>query len=178
MCDNKGCLLGLLLFILCSNLSAQDVPDTFRNPILPGFNPDPSICRAGEDYYLVTSSFTWFPGLPIYHSKDLVNWKLIGHGLDRSQQSAPVCSTQSLVPLADGPINRFNGLGVGVYASSEGEPTSNEAIYTMGSVVHFETQRTGYQFGATKTAIVGARHGSHEIGISYHLPENGLIKLL
>ncbi len=54
---------------------------TYRNPILPGFNPDPSICRVGEDYYLVTSTFEYFPGLPIYHSKDLVNWRLIGHAM-------------------------------------------------------------------------------------------------
>jgi len=54
--------------------------------VIPGFNPDPSICRVGEDYYLVTSSFEYFPGLPIYHSKDLVNWKQIGHCLTRDSQ--------------------------------------------------------------------------------------------
>ncbi len=58
----------------------------FRNPILPGFHPDPSICRAGEDYYLVNSSFEYFPGLPIYHSRDLVHWQPIGHVLDRPSQ--------------------------------------------------------------------------------------------
>jgi alpha-N-arabinofuranosidase len=47
-------------------------------------NPDPSICRAGDDFYLVTSTFEYFPGLPIYHSKDLVHWKLIGHALSRA----------------------------------------------------------------------------------------------
>ena len=57
--------------------------ETFNNPILPGFHPDPSICRVGDDYYLVNSSFTWYPGIPIYHSKDLVNWELIGHAIDR-----------------------------------------------------------------------------------------------
>lgn len=59
---------------------------TFNNPILPGFYPDPSICRAGEDYYLVTSSFVYFPGVPVFHSKDLVNWEQIGHVLDRPSQ--------------------------------------------------------------------------------------------
>lgn len=59
---------------------------TFHNPIIPGFNPDPSVCRVGNDYYLVTSSFEWFPGLPIYQSKDLVNWKQIGHVLNRPSQ--------------------------------------------------------------------------------------------
>jgi xylan 1,4-beta-xylosidase len=58
----------------------------FSNPILPGFHPDPSICRVGEDYYLVTSSFTYFPGLPVFHSRDLVNWKQIGYALDRESQ--------------------------------------------------------------------------------------------
>lgn len=59
---------------------------TFQNPILPGFYPDPSICRANDDYYLVTSSFAYFPGVPIFHSKDLVHWKQIGHVLDRPSQ--------------------------------------------------------------------------------------------
>lgn len=57
-----------------------------KNPILSGFNPDPSICRVGEDYYLVTSSFEYFPGLPLYHSKDLVNWEQIGHCITRNNQ--------------------------------------------------------------------------------------------
>ncbi|AXU62825.1 glycoside hydrolase family 43 protein [Clostridioides difficile] len=50
-----------------------------KNPILPGFNPDPCICRKGDDYYLVVSSFEWFPGIPVYHSKDLKNWELYTH---------------------------------------------------------------------------------------------------
>ncbi|MFC0558295.1 glycoside hydrolase family 43 protein [Halalkalibacter alkalisediminis] len=60
--------------------------ETFKNPILPGCYPDPSICRAGEDYYLVTSTFEYFPGVPIFHSKDLVHWRQIGHVLDRPSQ--------------------------------------------------------------------------------------------
>lgn len=59
---------------------------TFRNPILSGCYPDPSICRVGEDYYLVTSTFEYFPGLPIFHSRDLVHWQQIGHVLDRASQ--------------------------------------------------------------------------------------------
>lgn len=57
---------------------------TFANPILPGFHPDPSICRVGDDYYLVTSSFEWFPGVPLFHSRDLVHWEQVGHVLARS----------------------------------------------------------------------------------------------
>jgi len=58
----------------------------YSNPVLPGFYPDPSICRVGSDYYLVTSSFQFFPGVPIFHSRDLVNWRQIGHCLDRKSQ--------------------------------------------------------------------------------------------
>lgn len=58
----------------------------YQNPIIRGFNPDPSVCRVGDDFYLVTSSFEYFPGLPIYHSKDLINWKQIGHCLTRDSQ--------------------------------------------------------------------------------------------
>jgi xylan 1,4-beta-xylosidase len=57
-----------------------------KNPILKGFNPDPSIIRVGDDYYLATSTFEWFPGVMIYHSKDLKNWQLIAHPLDRLSQ--------------------------------------------------------------------------------------------
>lgn len=58
----------------------------YRNPVLPGFYPDPSVCRAGNDFYLVTSSFQYTPGIPIFHSKNLVNWEQIGHVLSGSQQ--------------------------------------------------------------------------------------------
>ena len=57
-----------------------------RNPILRGFNPDPSIVRVEEDYFIATSTFEWFPGVQIHHSKDLKNWKLIGRPLDRVSQ--------------------------------------------------------------------------------------------
>jgi alpha-N-arabinofuranosidase len=61
-------------------------PRCYCNPILPGFYPDPSICRVGEDYYLITSSFEYFPGVPIFHSRDLVHWRQIGHVLSRPSQ--------------------------------------------------------------------------------------------
>lgn len=56
------------------------------NPILTGFYPDPSICRVGEDFYIVNSSFAYFPGVPIFHSKDLAHWEQIGNVLDREEQ--------------------------------------------------------------------------------------------
>ena len=79
-----SCVHLLALFLMLAvNVSAQK---TFKNPILPGFHPDPSLCRVGDDYYMVTSSFEWFPGLPVFHSKDLVNWEQIGHVLNRPSQ--------------------------------------------------------------------------------------------
>lgn len=72
----------------------------YRNPILAGFYPDPSITRAGDDYYLVNSSFSYSPGVPIFHSKDLVNWKSLGH----------VLTTASHLPLKNQPTSR------GIYA--------------------------------------------------------------
>ena len=59
---------------------------TIQNPILRGFNPDPSIVRVGEDYYVATSTFEWYPGVQIHHSRDLRHWRLIGRPLDRSSQ--------------------------------------------------------------------------------------------
>lgn len=60
--------------------------NSYRNPILAGFYPDPSICRVGDDYYLVNSSFAWFPGIPIFHSRDLVHWTQLGSVLTRPAQ--------------------------------------------------------------------------------------------
>jgi xylan 1,4-beta-xylosidase len=56
------------------------------NPILPGFNPDPSILRVGDDYYIATSTFEWFPGVQIHHSRDLINWRLLTRPLNRLSQ--------------------------------------------------------------------------------------------
>ena len=56
---------------------------SYRNPVLPGFQPDPSIVRVDGDFYLVNSTFAWFPGIPIYHSRDLVHWRQIGNAIDR-----------------------------------------------------------------------------------------------
>jgi xylan 1,4-beta-xylosidase len=57
-----------------------------RNPILRGFNPDPSICRVGHDYFIATSTFEWFPGVQLHHSRDLVNWRLVKRPLERASQ--------------------------------------------------------------------------------------------
>ncbi|MGK9477015.1 glycoside hydrolase family 43 protein [Melioribacter sp. OK-6-Me] len=75
-------ILTLMLLMVCMS-NAQE---KFTNPILMGFYPDPSICKVEDNYYLINSSFAYFPGIPIFQSKDLVNWKLIGHALDRQEQ--------------------------------------------------------------------------------------------
>ena len=61
-------------------------PNEYNNPIIAGFYPDPTMIRAGDDFYAAMSSFAYFPGVPIFHSKDLVNWTQIGHVLDRPSQ--------------------------------------------------------------------------------------------
>jgi alpha-N-arabinofuranosidase len=86
-------VLAALLGTAClavGHLRSGDLPPEpsrlFRNPVISGFHPDPSICRAGDDYYLVNSSFEYFPGVPIFHSKDLVHWQQIGYCLTRKSQ--------------------------------------------------------------------------------------------
>ena len=85
MMKNSCRLLLILIGLWMANVSLAQ--KTFRNPIITGMNPDPSICRVGDDFYLVTSTFEYFPGLPVYHSKDLVHWKLIGHALSRPENN-------------------------------------------------------------------------------------------
>ncbi|RYY95629.1 MAG: glycoside hydrolase family 43 protein, partial [Chitinophagaceae bacterium] len=78
--------LYTLALLLCALTSTAQQHGSYVNPVLAGFYPDPSICRVGGDYYLVTSSFAYFPGLPLFHSRDLVNWRQIGHAMDRPSQ--------------------------------------------------------------------------------------------
>lgn len=73
-----------MLFINFTTAKAQQI--TFTNPILAGFYPDPSVTKVGTDYYLVNSTFAYFPGIPIFHSKDLKSWKQIANIIDRPSQ--------------------------------------------------------------------------------------------
>lgn len=68
--------LTLLLFLLATGVSIAQT--SYRNPVIPGFYPDPSICRAGDGYYLVNSTFHYFPAVPLWYSEDLVHWEQIG----------------------------------------------------------------------------------------------------
>lgn len=82
----KSLLLLVCCICLCSTATFAQDKQKFQNPILTGFYPDPAICRVGDDYYLILSTFAYFPGVPIIHSKDLVNWNQIGNILDRPEQ--------------------------------------------------------------------------------------------
>ena len=81
----KRFLIALILVVLALPMSAQSA-ESYTNPVIPGYHPDPSVCRVGDDFYLVNSSFQYFPGVPIYHSRDLVNWELVGNVLTRESQ--------------------------------------------------------------------------------------------
>ncbi len=82
----KNIKLTLIAISSACLLTSADIRQHYTNPIIPGYHPDPSICRVGNDYYLVNSSFHYFPGVPIFHSTDLVNWEQIGHCLSRPEQ--------------------------------------------------------------------------------------------
>lgn len=77
-------VISLLLLLLSFNIHAQI--NYYKNPILAGFYPDPSICSVDSNFYLVNSTFAYYPGLPIFHSTDLVNWQQIGNAIDRPEQ--------------------------------------------------------------------------------------------
>ncbi|WP_163711368.1 glycoside hydrolase family 43 protein [Mangrovibacterium lignilyticum] len=100
-------IIVILLVIICYPIKGQDVPISFselsarnpftplenndgavsyQNPVIPGFYSDPSVCRVGADYYLITSTFEYFPAVPVFHSKDLINWEQIGHCIHRKDQ--------------------------------------------------------------------------------------------
>lgn len=99
----------LLVFIFSIIPILTYAQTNYENPIIPGFNPDPSICRVGEDYYLVTSTFEYFPGVPVYHSRDLVHWKMVGHVLQRPSQldlDSIACSAGIYAPT----IRYHNGI--------------------------------------------------------------------
>lgn len=81
----------------------------FNNPVIAGFYPDPSICKVNDDFYLVTSTFEYFPGIPIFHSKDLVNWSQIGHCLTREAQ-LPLANSHSSAGIFAPTIRYHDGV--------------------------------------------------------------------
>ncbi|NNF48862.1 MAG: glycoside hydrolase family 43 protein [Woeseiaceae bacterium] len=87
---NAGRILAALVatawLAACTTTPGPARP-TFSNPVIPGFAPDPSIVRVGDDFWLINSTFEYFPGIPIYHSTDLVSWELVNYALTRPSQA-------------------------------------------------------------------------------------------
>src|SRR5215813_463153 len=86
---NRLLIVIALTFILSACVIAQQPPvnnSGFDNPVIEGMAPDPSVCRVGDNYYLVTSTFEYFPGVPVYTSKDLIHWRLLSYSLSRPSQ--------------------------------------------------------------------------------------------
>lgn len=83
----RGFRFWVVLFVLLGSFSAGACrAQGYKNPVLPGFYPDPSVCRVGDTYYLVNSSFQFFPGVPLHRSHDLIHWEPMGHVLTRPSQ--------------------------------------------------------------------------------------------
>ncbi|MEW2921731.1 glycoside hydrolase family 43 protein [Muricauda sp. ANG21] len=122
--------------------------DEFYNPILQGCYPDPAITRKGDDYYLVCSSFAMFPGVPIFHSKDLVNWTQIGHVLDRVSQ----------LDVHD------TGISQGVYAPGITYNPNNDTFYMI---------TTAFAGGAGNI-VVKTKDPAEGWSDPYHLKFNGI----
>lgn len=96
-----------------------DPRNEYFNPVLAGFHPDPGVCRRGDDYFLVNSSFAFWPSIPIFHSRDLVHWRQLGHVLDRPEQ----------VPLDSLRFNR------GIYAPDISYNPHNDTFYVVNTCV-------------------------------------------
>jgi xylan 1,4-beta-xylosidase len=104
---SKSKTIFLLLLMFIGGIGFGQVG--YQNPVLPGFYPDPSICRVNDDYYMVNSSFGYFPGVPIFHSKNLVNWEQLGYVLDREEQ-LPLVNAQVTLGIFAPTIRYNNGL--------------------------------------------------------------------
>jgi beta-xylosidase len=109
---------------------------TYRNPVLPGFHPDPSVCRAGNEYFLVISSFILSPGAPIFESSNLVDWTQIGNVLDRIVARARVGSLDTVVGEAPAPTDPV------VLTIETGPHVHGPDTVALGSVDHNGTTHT------------------------------------
>ncbi len=98
---------------------------TFRNPVVPGFHPDPSVVRVGEDFYLVTSTFEFFPAVPVMHSRDLVHWHTIGHCIDRPEQMTFAPGNQGFTGIYAPTIRYHDGVFYMITTKVGGEGGGN-----------------------------------------------------
>ncbi|MDG1296111.1 MAG: glycoside hydrolase family 43 protein [Saprospiraceae bacterium] len=120
------------IFCLCFMHTLFGQEAKYVNPILPGSYPDPSICKVGDTFYLVNSTFEYFPGLPVHSSKDLVNWDLVGYGLHREEQC------KGAVNLVD---VQSNG---GIHAPTIRFHKGRFYIITTNVYYHAETEETDF----------------------------------
>ncbi len=102
----------------------------YTNPIISGFNPDPSVCRVGKDFYLVNSTFEYFPGLPVYHSTDLVHWEQIGHVLTRESQLKLPLGAPNRIGLYAPTIRYHEGKFYCIVTNVGGNPGGNFFVIT------------------------------------------------
>ena len=125
-------LVGVIGVVLVAAVSFEAAAQTatFRNPILRGGYPDPSITRVGDDFYIVNSTFEYFPGLPVHHSTDLVNWELVGYGIhdpDLYRDEVNLVDVQSNggihAPSIRWHDGRFHIITTNVYNPGDGQPT-------------------------------------------------------
>lgn len=118
-----------------------------ENPVIRGFNPDPSVCRKGDDYYLVTSSFEFFPAIPVYHSRDLVNWHQIGSAGDDPE----------LFDLSHCRSSK------GIYASTIRYNPSDELFYIVTTLVHNDDYLMNESFYITASDPAGPWSDKHSV---------------
>ncbi len=104
----------------------------YKNPVVPGCYPDPSICRAGDDFFLVNSSFEFFPGVPVSHSRDLVHWKTVGHCISRNSQLKLAVGRQNNSGIYAPSIRYHDGIFymITTNVSERGEDKGNFYVWT------------------------------------------------
>ena len=179
-------LCALTLLTACNTQNSpqspttKDIQPTFHNPILPGFYPDPAICRVGDDYYLVNSSFEYYPGIPIHHSKDLIHWQQIGYVLNSPTQ----CPLDHLKPSEgvfapaiayhDGTFYVANlmvgSLGTFIVTATNpagpwSEPHPIKGITGIDPALFFDDDGTAWYIGNEDPTGGAAYVGEHEIFI-------------
>lgn len=158
----------------------------YKNPLLSGFYPDPSICRVGEDYYMVTSTFVIFPGLPIFHSRDLANWTQIGHVLSSTSQlelNAHWHHGGIFAPTLRYINEQFylvctnvGGGGHFYMTAKEAQGPWSEAIYLTGDGIDpdiFQAADGRIWFSATRSKSEPRFDGDNEIWLQEFDPDQG-----
>ncbi|KAL3455071.1 glycosyl hydrolase [Aspergillus heterothallicus] len=143
------------------------------NPIITGFAPDPSVTRIGNTFYLVTSSFHLFPGLPIYASTDLLSWKLIGNAINRSTQLSLIKSGTSLITPDTGAAEKAPATG-GLYAPTIRHRNGVTFIVCTNVIHHFnddhsfKAKEVRFENFVISTSDIALGHWSDPIYFDFH----------